>query len=190
MSRSRNKDRKLALEALHWINSLELPPAPIVQKYSFFDESSRLAISEQDYDEYISQYRNVVLRRGWLRLIQGTKQRKQARVRCLANECIAVGGRRSMVLRRSIQQWRWFVAHCYLSNAAMDYIERKYQDKMMHRYKLHTVLAYWRIRAKQRKRQKSLTFAVWRKGCTGHKLVFTVSTCIIMLYPMSNTYTW
>lgn len=166
----RKQSSKLAREALDWINSLELPAATAEPH----DTSS--------VHYHVAEYRAKLLQRGLSMWISKHSLRLTTRLSLKAKSTICSD--RMLVVRQKLafKRWRWFVDHCYLSKAAVEYIDNKYIDNMKHRFKLRIYLLYWLARAQHRHRMKALVIRTWEMRRRGSRLLkqveFAVRVCL------------
>jgi hypothetical protein len=169
--RKSGRDRKVALEMLDWIRSLDMPTESSRTSYEYFCDNKAEEIDQTQ----LLEYKAKLLGTGWKLFVQKHKHNLQKKLALLRKDVTCAVQMSTVRQRLYVQRWRRFVARSYLSASAKTYMAQKYEGRMKRHYLLRAVVVFWALRVRNRVRSKKRMLAVWRRRCNGHTLVHMVS---------------
>jgi hypothetical protein len=170
----RSRPGRLAIEALDWINSLELPAEEVAPSHEYFSNNARVSTSGGT-KRRVLECRAKQLRHGWTTWVAKHNQLVNLKGAAQRDGPVQRERMSELKLRLVLKQWMRFVGHCYLSNSAATYISAKYVDRMKHKFKMRMILLYWSLRTRQRSHIKARCWRAWRIHCGRRALLARVS---------------
>lgn len=177
------KRQKLAKEALDWINSLELPSAPVaLSEQSGYLCEQRTTRNVGDEASRKAAYRRRLLHCGLSKWIRKHKSNGLKKLRILEHEVNASLRLQDWRSRVCLNKWLQFVQLQRIAHYVGQRAELKLAMGMPHRYKLQLCLHYWLQKTNIRLRMKIETFQQWKRSMLARNLARMVGsphrTCI------------
>jgi hypothetical protein len=170
----RSRHGRLAIEALDWINSLELPAEEVTPPDEYFRDLKRVRTSGGT-ERRVLECRAKQLRHGWTTWMSKHNQLVNLKAAAQRDGPVQMRRMSKLKLHFVLKQWLRFVDHCYLSKSATAYTNAKYVDKMEHKFKMRMMLVYWSLRTRHRSHMKAQCWRAWRIHCRKRALLARVS---------------